>query len=167
MTGMGNHERDFPHSGNSIGAGDSGGECGVPTQSRFHMPTCKQPNTKPCIGQKASSSAAPAKRAHSSVQLAPPDQRRMGPVGSADDGWYSFDQGPLHVLMLHTEMSSGTSSRQYAFAAADLAAVDRTRTPWVAVFGHRQVCGARTCPAWAHERAPLAAPCRVHRRARK
>ena len=40
MTGMGNHERDFPGSGNSIGNGDSGGECGVPTEARFPMPTC-------------------------------------------------------------------------------------------------------------------------------
>ena len=39
-------------------------------------------------------------------------------VGSADDGWYSFDQGPLHVLMLHTEMSSAASSRQHALSHA-------------------------------------------------
>ncbi len=39
VTGMGNHERDFPGSASLFGGGDSGGECGVPTQARFHMPT--------------------------------------------------------------------------------------------------------------------------------
>jgi len=39
MTMMGNHERDTRGSGNSIGGDDSGGECGIPTQHRFKMPT--------------------------------------------------------------------------------------------------------------------------------
>ena len=139
MTGMGNHERDFPGSGNSIGAGDSGGECGVPTEARFHMPTCAQPNTRPCIGQKYVGKEA-GRAHHSSVVVGVPGTVRAAkPVGSADDGWYSFEQGPLHVLMLHTEMSSAKSSRQHAFVAADLAAVNRTRTPWVIVAGHRQM----------------------------
>ena len=133
MTGMGNHERDFPGSGNSIGSGDSGGECGVPTESRFHMPTCELPNTKPCIGAKHD---APSR---ASALLGHADARRAGPVGSADDGWYSFEQGPLHVVMLHTEMSSKVGSRQHAFVGADLAAVDRTKTPWVILLGHRQL----------------------------
>ena len=132
MTGMGNHERDFPGSGNSIGAGDSGGECGVPTQSRFHMPTCPQPNVKPCLGQTASSHGLP-------LALGRGQERLRGPVGSSDDGWYSFNQGPLHVLMLHTEMPSDVHSRQYAFVAADLKAVNRAVTPWVVVLGHRQM----------------------------
>jgi hypothetical protein len=38
MTGMGNHERDYPDSGSVIGTTDSGGECGVPTAARFIMP---------------------------------------------------------------------------------------------------------------------------------
>jgi len=65
--------------------------------------------------------------------------RRLGPVGSADDGWWSIEQGPVHVLMVHTEMSSAVGSRQLDFVAADLAAVDRRRTPWVIVLGHRQM----------------------------
>ena len=135
MTGMGNHERDFPGSGNSIGDGDSGGECGVPTQARFTMPTCPPPNTSPCVGSSARYAS------HTKVSLAPGHvgRRRTGPVGSADDGWYSFEQGPVHFLMLHTEMSSRAGSRQHAFVEADLAAVDRSITPWVLVFGHRQM----------------------------
>jgi hypothetical protein len=144
MTGQGNHERDFPGSGNSIGAGDSGGECGVPTQARFHMPTCEQPNTSPCIGKRFQeghqSATAPKQRtAHSAVVLGAADARRLGPVGSADDGWWSIEQGPVHMLTVNTEMSSSDGSRQLQFVAADLAAVNRSKTPWVVVLGHRQM----------------------------
>ena len=52
---------------------------------------------------------------------------------------YSFNQGSAHFLNLNTEMNSSTGSRQYEFVAADLAAVNRTLTPWVFVFGHRQM----------------------------
>ena len=135
---VGNHERDFPGSGSTIGSGDSGGECGVPTQARFHMPTCAQPNTKPCIGTKHVGATATTTD-HSSVVLGASKARRRGPVGSSDDGWYSFEQGPLHVIMLHTEVSSAVGSRQYEFVAADLAAVDREKTPWVIIAGHRQM----------------------------
>ena len=133
MTAFGNHERDFPNSGAAIGRGDSGGECGVPTQARFHMPTCPQPNTAPCVGHPAA--------AHSGLNLRPGHaQRRLSsPVGSADDGWYSFDQGPVHFAVMNTEMSSRVGSRQHAFFAADLAAVDRSATPWVLFMGHRQM----------------------------
>ena len=146
MTGMGNHERDFPGSGNSIGAGDSGGECGVPTQARFHMPTCPPPNTKPCVGLVAAAHSADFSADFSAVHLASGHaaRRLSGPVGSADDGWYSFEQGPVHFLMLHTEMSSRVGSRQHSFVAADLAAVDRSLTPWVLVFGHRQMYSGNT-----------------------
>ena len=133
MTAMGNHERDFPNSGAAIGKGDSGGECGVPTQARFHMPTCPQPNVAPCIGQMAG--------AHSGLSLAPGSAKRRlaGPVGSADDGWYSFNQGPVHFAVMTTEHASTRGSRQHAFFEADLAAVDRKVTPWVLFLGHRQM----------------------------
>ena len=115
----------------------SGVASGVPTQARFHMPTCPQPNTAPCVGAKADPSAA---RPHSAVALGHgADVRRRRPVSSADDGWYSFEQGPVHFLMLHTEVSSAAGSRQFRFVDADLAAVDRNRTPWVVVLGHRQM----------------------------
>ena len=128
MTGQGNHERDFPHSGNSIGGGDSGGECGVPTQARFPMPVCPQPNTSPCIGTTKETSVPFLLNSNGS-----------GPVGSQNDGWYSFEQGSVHFLMLNTEMSSKNGSRQWTFVQRDLAQVNRLRTPWVLVFGHRQM----------------------------
>jgi hypothetical protein len=38
MSAQGNHERDWPGTG-SVGGKDSGGECGLPVQARFTMPT--------------------------------------------------------------------------------------------------------------------------------
>ena len=142
MTGKGNHERDFPGSGSTIGAGDSGGECGVPTDARFPMPTCAPPNTGPCIGVKHG-----PRQPRAAAWLGRARALREGPVGSADDGWYSFEQGPLHVVMVHTELSSKMGSRQHTFVAADLAAVDRAKTPWVILLGHRQMyAGNATAP---------------------
>jgi len=99
MTMQGNHERDYPGTGSAIGGADSGGECGVPTQARFLMPT--------------------------------DDPRQQ------DKGWYSFAQGPVHFIMMDTEMSAAAGSAQLAFFEADLAAVDRSVTPWVIFSGHR------------------------------
>jgi hypothetical protein len=98
MTGQGNHERDFPGSGNAIGGSDSGGECGVPTQARFRMPT--------------------------------PSHRQ-------DNGWYSWEQGPVHFLMMDTEMSAYNHTAQHEFIRNDLSAVNRAVTPWTIVMGHR------------------------------
>lgn len=40
MTAIGNHERDYPNSGSKYGTSrDSGGECGVPYEKYFPMPT--------------------------------------------------------------------------------------------------------------------------------
>jgi len=38
MTLPGNHERDFPKSGSLFNSTDSGGECGIPYETRFLMP---------------------------------------------------------------------------------------------------------------------------------
>ena len=45
MTTDGNHERDFPNSGSLFTGHDSGGECGVPYEKRFSMPTKAQDDT--------------------------------------------------------------------------------------------------------------------------
>ena len=149
MTGQGNHERDFPGSGSDIGGTDCGGECGVPTQARFHMPTCAEPNTAPCVGDKTRSSAPALTLASQQARAQTPGRapsprsaahlRGPKPTSPADDGWYSFEQGPAHFVMLNTEKSSLNASRQYTFIENDLAAVDRARTPWVFVLGHRQM----------------------------
>lgn len=54
-----------------------------------------------------------------------------------DQGWYSFEQGPVHFVMMNTEMSAYQGSAQYDFLVSDMAAVDRSKTPWVIFSGHR------------------------------
>ncbi len=39
--------------------------------------------------------------------------------------WYSFDHGPMHVLMYSTEHVTAPGSPQYDFIQRDLAAVNR------------------------------------------
>ena len=131
MTSQGNHERDW---GNSVirnatlqvtdtggrgptpyatdlkyGGTPSGGECGVPMQARFRMPT---------------------------------------PGGvSQDDGWYSFDQGSVHFVVINTEMHCGPRTRQLVWIEEDLSGVNRNITPWVVLMGHRQMYGdSYNCP---------------------
>ena len=47
--------------------------------------------------------------------------------------------GPIHFVSYSTEESVAVGSPQYNFLAADLAAVNRTITPWVVASGHRPV----------------------------
>jgi len=67
--------------------------------------------------------------------------------------WYSYDVGLVHFVALSTEtyFSYGGVAAQYAWADADLAAVDRAKTPWVIVYGHRSIyCSCDTdCDAAA------------------
>ena len=51
--------------------------------------------------------------------------------------WYSFDYGSVHFIMLSTEHNITEGSPQHTFLAKDLESVDRKRTPWVIVQGHR------------------------------
>jgi hypothetical protein len=64
--------------------------------------------------------------------------------------WYSYDHGMVHFVSIDTETDIpnapdsdypagpfAPSGQQTAWLAADLAAVNRTVTPWVVVFGHR------------------------------
>ncbi len=51
--------------------------------------------------------------------------------------WYSFENGNTHVVQMSSEHDYRPGSRQYAWLAKDLAAVDRGRTPWVIVTAHR------------------------------
>ena len=62
-----------------------------------------------------------------------------GPDGSgrANPHWYSFDDGPVHVNVYSTEEPFEVGSPQHAWIAADLGGVNRSRTPWLVVVGHR------------------------------
>lgn len=108
MTTIGNHERDWPGSGDRfVQQWDSGGECGVPYYRRTRMPT-------------------PAE----------------------DKPWYSFDYGPIHFVQYSTEHAFEPGSEQLAFVEADLKAVDRKRTPWVVLGGHRPLYVDSTFYLW-------------------
>ncbi|PRW45579.1 Metallo-dependent phosphatase [Chlorella sorokiniana] len=99
MTTVGNHERDWPGSGDRFPAQyDSGGECGIPYYRRTRMPTAAE-----------------------------------------DKHWFSFDFGPIHFIQYSTEHLFERGSEQRAWIEADLKAVNRSRTPWVVVGGHRPI----------------------------
>ena len=113
---QGNHERDWDETGftGGYGGGDSGGECGVPTKAIF-TPDLPFWN----------------------------DVAKDGSYRADVSGWYSFDSGSAHVLVFNTEMDCGNdtahgfSGAQFEWMTADLAAVNRTKTPWVIAAGHR------------------------------
>jgi len=107
MTGQGNHERDYSGSGSAFNGDDSGGECGIPTQARFLMPT--------------------------------PSHRQ-------DNGWYSWEEGPVHFIMMDTEMEAYNKSSQFLFFEEDLAKVNRSTTPFVIFMGHRPMYSSSSSP---------------------
>jgi hypothetical protein len=116
MTVPGNHERDFPLTGDAFlnpGSTNSRGECGVVYTQRWGI------NMPQLPGQNASIMGRPF------------------PLGIRS--YYSFNYGPIHFLEWDTESPYLPGSLQHAFIAADLAAVDRTVTPWIIVGQHRMM----------------------------
>ncbi|KAF4727369.1 hypothetical protein FOZ63_007215 [Perkinsus olseni] len=57
--------------------------------------------------------------------------------GSKANYWFSFDFGLVHYVMMSTEHNYLNGSAQHQWLADDLASVNRTKTPWVIVTGHR------------------------------
>lgn len=57
-----------------------------------------------------------------------------GPVGSDTGGYYSFDCGDMHVLVLNNELPLAAGTPQYLFAEADL---KETRREWRVVICHK------------------------------
>ncbi|KAK6133881.1 hypothetical protein DH2020_032371 [Rehmannia glutinosa] len=51
--------------------------------------------------------------------------------------YYSFDFGVVHFVYLSTETNFLPGSKQYSFLKSDLESVDRNKTPYVIVQGHR------------------------------
>ena len=64
--------------------------------------------------------------------------------------WYSFDWGNLHVAMMDAEHDWQMGSNQYSWLEADLAAVDRNKTPWLVVTSHRPVYTTPECEQKTH-----------------
>eukprot|EP00698_Gefionella_okellyi_P012731 TRINITY_DN3448_c0_g1_i1.p1 TRINITY_DN3448_c0_g1~~TRINITY_DN3448_c0_g1_i1.p1 ORF type:complete len:576 (+),score=64.75 TRINITY_DN3448_c0_g1_i1:121-1728(+) len=67
----------------------------------------------------------------------PYEHRFRMPRPSNDQPWYSFNYGSIHFILMSTEHDFYASSAQYAFITRDLAAVNRSQTPWVIFSGHR------------------------------
>ncbi|GIL41942.1 hypothetical protein Vafri_29 [Volvox africanus] len=114
MVAPGNHERDWPGSGDFFGVQDSGGECGVAYERRFPMPY-------------------PGK----------------------DKQWYAFAYGPIFFIHYSTEHPFRPGSEQYEFIVETLISVDRRRTPWLVVAGHRPIYVASTNANWPDGDQPV------------
>ncbi|PKA48668.1 Purple acid phosphatase 18 [Apostasia shenzhenica] len=66
--------------------------------------------------------------------------------GSTSNLYYSFEVAGVHIIMLGSYTDYDESSDQYAWLKADLAKVDRQRTPWVLVLLHAPWYNSN----WAH-----------------
>jgi hypothetical protein len=126
---------------------DSRGECGVPLAARFAAfgapakkrspPDDDDDDSNDDAGDDAPSSCfAPLRR----PRPPPPSDPTRQPVRPF---WYSFEHGPIHFVVVSTEHSLEPGSRQRAWLEAHLRreggaeAIDRCRTPWVALAAHR------------------------------
>ena len=113
LTGIGNHEFDYPGQAFNWTRGpDSGGECGVPYSTHF---------TNPSPSSKSNTSPNPG----------------AGAGGAAAVHWWSLELEHMHLVVLSSEADWTEGSAQHTWLAADLAAVDRARTPFVVLCTHR------------------------------
>lgn len=61
--------------------------------------------------------------------------------------FYSFDAGPAHIIAFSSEVyfwQLWDAEAQFAFLQADLAAVDRRKTPWIVTMAHRPMYCSNT-----------------------
>lgn len=61
--------------------------------------------------------------------------------GSSNSLWYSYNLGLVHFVHISTEVfawGGGDPVAQQAWLDADLAAVNRSATPWIVVVGHKE-----------------------------
>lgn len=72
-------------------------------------------------------------------------QNETGSPGGRNSGssrWYSFEMGPVHFSAIDTDAYGFDEvayilEDQFSWLSEDLAAVNRTNTPWVVLMGHR------------------------------
>jgi len=57
-------------------------------------------------------------------------------ASSTKSVFYSYEVGPVHVIVLASFVAFTASSPQYKFLQADLASIDRSKTPWVIAAAH-------------------------------
>lgn len=72
------------------------------------------------------------------AQFALPQEQTPGERAEGEE-WYSFDYGNVHVAVLNDSVldESVLGGAQAQWLSADLAAVDREKTPWIFVMHHR------------------------------
>jgi hypothetical protein len=59
------------------------------------------------------------------------------PTGSPDGPqYYSYNVGPVHMVVLNSFAVYSAGSNQYKFLQNDLASIDRSKTPWLMVILH-------------------------------
>lgn len=77
----------------------------------------------------------------------PYSRRHAGPSTGNGLYWYSFSYGSVFVVQLSSEHELAIGSVQYNWLAAQLAAVNRSATPWVVVTLHRPIYTTQECEA--------------------
>ena len=102
--------------------GDSGGECGVPYSRHFTNPTTAQ-----CVRSRAGTTRSVGQLR---CQHQPGEQ-------AASANWWSINLQSLHLVMLSSEEDWTVGSPQHVWLADDLAAVNRSETPFVVLATHR------------------------------
>ncbi|GMY27250.1 purple acid phosphatase 22-like [Fagus crenata] len=65
--------------------------------------------------------------------------------GSTSNLYYSFEVVGTHIRMLGSYTDFDVDSAQYQWLEADLAQVDRKKTPWILVLLHAPWYNANTC----------------------
>ncbi|KAL8144464.1 hypothetical protein V2J09_017496 [Rumex salicifolius] len=73
---------------------------------------------------------------HISYMTAIGNHERM-PTSAKDKPWYSIEIGSVHFTVISTEHDWKLYSEQYEWMKNDMAAVNRSRTPWLVFAGHR------------------------------
>lgn len=73
---------------------------------------------------------------------------------------FQFEHGPVHFIYYSTEHEFGKGSAQHKWLKGALAAVDRRRTPWLIVGGHRPIYVDSTENEGANGHAAVAADLR-------
>jgi hypothetical protein len=72
------------------------------------------------------------------AQFAVPQEKSAGENGDGEE-WYSFDYGNAHFVVLNdtTASDSTTGQEEANWLRADLAKVDRAKTPWIIAMHHK------------------------------
>jgi predicted MPP superfamily phosphohydrolase len=78
-----------------------------------------------------------------------PQMTMAAASGSPSPRWYSFNVGQVHVVVFDTDAwvyipVFPLAPGQYAWLEKDLAAVDRSKYPWIVVLGHRAMYCTKT-----------------------